>query len=205
MTPGQAREAVSHLVDAYPTASLSADTLAVYARSLSDFTVQEAWRAINAWTSTERFFPSVSDLRHLVVEERLQLPSPEEAWEAVGRRLAWSPSAYETCVECAGFGTRLHQPGDDRRSEAEIACPKCRGVGRFPLGKPPALDDVTKRALDFVGGPWAVRNAAEPGIVRGQFLKAHARFRQEEIRTANLVSLGVLEPAARRQAELESA
>lgn len=200
MTPADARIVVSHLVDAFPHAQLRAETVRVYEKSLSDFTIEEAYRAINTWTATERFFPAIAALRELIMEERLQLPQSIEAWELVQERIAWRPTEWENCLQCAGLGTRLYEPGDDGRTAEEVACSACRGAGRTALGEPPSLDDVTQRALDLVGGLWAVRHTDQPGIMRAQFLKAHESFRQQAIRTANLISLGVLEPAAIRLA-----
>jgi hypothetical protein len=188
MTAAQAKKVVDLLRAAFPRDVMQATSQAVYTRSLMEFTQAEAKRAVNVAVATHDRLPSVSAIRHLILEERLQLPEPMEAWEEANRWIALKLPA-KRCIACAGYGYPVG-------AEDEI-CAGCNGEGEVRQEKPP-LARPLKRALDFVGGNHAVRNATEPGIIRAQFLKAYESFRAAEIREANLVSLGVLEPAAER-------
>lgn len=198
MNADEASRVLGTLFAAYQNAEVLPATRAVYVRSVMDFTVNEVRRAINVAVATEKWLPTVAVLRDLVMEERLQLPYPQEAWELVQRTMDFKPTSTP-CIACAGEGTRLYEPGDKDRIQDEVACEACNGLGEI-RGDGPRLDAVTQRTLSYVGGRHAVRNSDSPGMMRAQFVKAHEQFRREALRVANLTSLGVLEPAAIRLA-----
>lgn len=188
MNQSQALQVLAVLQAAFPRFEVPAATVEVYTRSLSDFGFEEARCAVQRAVATSDRFPSISLLRESVIEERLRLPSGEEAWEQVARRSSSAPERSK-CLGCQGEGTR---------ASTSDACPSCNGVGTVAVGR--TLAGPVERALDFVGGPYAVRSADHPGILRAQFLRAYAEFRAELVRAANLRSLGVLPPAAARLA-----
>jgi hypothetical protein len=67
---------------AYPIAD--PDTMAeAYAIALADVPAELAMGAAQQALRTSRFFPTPSEVRELVAEEVLDLPTPEEAWEEV--------------------------------------------------------------------------------------------------------------------------
>lgn len=198
MTVEEAKRIVDRLRASFSRDDMRATTQVVYVRSLSEFTWQEAERALEVAVATCERLPAIATLRRLVIEERLQLPEPMEAWEVCTRWLA-TKLPKQKCLACAGFGYRA---GGEANRDEDI-CGGCNGHGEITPKRDP-LPASVKRALDFVGGKHAVQNATEPGIIRAQFLKAYDTFRAAEIQEANLISLGVLEPAAARLALVES-
>lgn len=194
MDAGEARRVVGTLFSAYGVRD--GPRLAVYVRSVLDFTPAEAERAVNVLVATEPRLPPVARLRDVVFEERLQIPTEHEAWELVQRHV-FHRSGKVDCGACEGRG---YHPKDGAGPADDTVCDECRGQGIAPAVQRPDLDEVTKRALAFVGGTAAVRQTERPDVVRAQFGRAFEAFRQARMREANLVGLGVLEPAAQRLA-----
>jgi hypothetical protein len=67
-------------------------------------------------------------------------------------------------------------------------------VNALGAGRPGRLTPLVREALDAVGGPWAVRTASEPGVIRGQFLRIYRDLRHA--RVAEYVARDALPPAA---------
>ena len=54
-------------------------------------------------------------------------------------------------------------------------------VTNLSRGKSVTLQEEEKRALDFVGGTWAVKNSEKPEIMRSQFMKAYQEYIEKKI------------------------
>lgn len=185
------RQAVAMLKAAYPDRMMGEQTEAVWLKSLSDFSGDEVRDAVNVAVASEVRMPSIARVREIVFERRLNLADPHQAWERVTAFVHFRGKTVK-CIACAGFGTA---------TGGEDVCPTCRGNGEVQdASDRPVLTEVERRALDFVGGRHEARSSDRPAVVRAQFLKAYEQFRSEEIRVANLTSLGVLEAPARRLA-----
>lgn len=80
-----------------PMEGIPAHTVDVYEAALADLGEGELHAAVRHLIETqeERWFPTVATIRRLVLERRLALPSPAEAWEQVqtreGREAAAEP------------------------------------------------------------------------------------------------------------------
>jgi hypothetical protein len=137
VTKQEAARLVAGLVALYPHYEVEQATVSAYSRMLEDLDYAAAEAALREHVATNRMFPSVAEIRTLVAERSLGLPTPATAWE-------------------------LAEHASD-------------------VGGSKALPAPVRRALQYVGGNWAVRTTESPEILRSQFLKAYAEFRQEAI------------------------
>lgn len=83
MTPSESARLISRLKSAYPRQDVSADTLKIYCEMLVDFELSEAEAATRKIIATSRFFPTIAEIRSVVVEMRIGPQSAEEAWAEV--------------------------------------------------------------------------------------------------------------------------
>lgn len=83
MTRQDAAKLVAALKALYPRQELSAETVSAYARMLEDLDYQAAEAAVKEHAAKSPFFPAVAEIRLVVVERQLGLPSPVVAWEQV--------------------------------------------------------------------------------------------------------------------------
>lgn len=87
MTPEQAGALVAYLAAKYPSQKLNAANVAAYQDGLVDLDHEAAVLAVKRISNESKWFPAISEIRDGVVSERLQLPSPEEAWDEVMRAI----------------------------------------------------------------------------------------------------------------------
>lgn len=169
------------LILAYPHAKIEPETAEVYCRLLSDLPVADLELATIELARTRRSFPAVAEIVDLVLERRLRLPTPEEAWEQA-QRYAVARNRYEPCPVCDGLG----QVGDD------AACLRCRGTGEIEVERSALrslMPEPVLRAFDFVGGQSGITEADAIAVVRAHFVKAYVAFRVDAMREANLAEL----------------
>lgn len=81
MTLSEQAAAIAILRAAYPRQPFPDDSVAFYARKLSDLAADELTAAIDRLTNRSTFLPSVAEIRREVAEARLGLPTTAEAWE----------------------------------------------------------------------------------------------------------------------------
>jgi len=81
---------------------------------------------------------------------------------------------------------------------------QCRGSGRCAKEPPPQLPPLVQEALDLVGGPFGLRDAEEPSVVRGQLARAYRNLRARQVRQASVRGLPPMLPAGEQRAQLES-
>lgn len=167
-------------------------TREVFDESLRDVTDVELAVAVNEVVMSDTRPPTIARLREVVFQRRLRFADSFEAWDKVAR-IAHGHSPRRKCVDCAGFGTAIG---------GEAPCPVCKGIGDVPTDPHPTLDEPTRKALETIGGSWAVKTTDRPEVLRAQFMKAHEHHRAVAVRKANMISMGMLEPAAEWVAEL---
>jgi hypothetical protein len=89
-------------------------TVAAYQLGLDDVPYEAAMAAAREWIKTGRFFPTASELRTIIAEKCLGMPSPEDAWAEVmdgakhgiyGGQPGWSCRAIGEAVAAIGWRT----------------------------------------------------------------------------------------------------
>ena len=90
---------MAELKTAFPRQAVEAATLATYAKHLLDLPVQAGRAAVNRLVCTATFFPAIAELRRAVVDEMVDLPTSEAAWEQVCVLLKHFPSAPDSTWE----------------------------------------------------------------------------------------------------------
>lgn len=216
---------VAGLVAAFPTAKIGADNVRMYVRALQDIPVEELERAALAYAIDGKWMPSIRELRRAVIDARLGLPSPEEAWEQA-LRVANEPAKLK-CPDCddgtiegtdddrvevdTGILDTM-ELGDefremllrlaDKAAEPRKLCPRCEGAGKIPNPSIDALAPPVRRALDYVGGRAEIWMTDSLPVIRAQFVKAYGRFQEQQTTRASLESAGLAELAGAIQPEL---
>lgn len=175
MNEDQAKLVIAVLLAAYPREMATQESARVYARLLSDLEFAEVEGAILQWAAERRFYPTISDIREGVFRRRLDLPEAEQAWEIVNA-VAHEAPERQACEVCGGDG-----------EVGTVACPRCNGLGDYAL--PRDMNPVVRRAMQNVGGSWAVKTAERPELLRRDFLKAYESFARETIRETSRESL----------------
>lgn len=89
MPPAPLHALIANLARAYPRQAITAETLAVYVEHLSDIPDDLLADIGREWIRTERFFPSIAELRNAAAERALLLPSDEQALAQVMARVAY--------------------------------------------------------------------------------------------------------------------
>jgi hypothetical protein len=80
MTPAEARKITAMLATLYDVPAWTAERLKVFAQDIQDLDYAAAQAAAAQWRKTRRERPQPSDLRALVADTQLAMPSPEEAY-----------------------------------------------------------------------------------------------------------------------------
>jgi hypothetical protein len=81
-----ARASLALLRGAYPNATITAETVQAYEAALADLDAQDVFGAVTALVKESQFMPTIAEIRQVVAERKLALPTPTEAWvEAQGR------------------------------------------------------------------------------------------------------------------------
>lgn len=83
MNGSETRLLVGSLLAAFPRESATQETVEIYSRMLADLDFEEAQRAVRRLLATRYTFPTIADVRREVFEDRLGLPTAEEAWGQV--------------------------------------------------------------------------------------------------------------------------
>jgi hypothetical protein len=83
VTRADAQRLVATLAAAYPRTPLPPETIKVYVSAISTLAADETENAIRRLIFLRRFLPSIAEVVCAVVEARLGLPSPVEAWRHV--------------------------------------------------------------------------------------------------------------------------
>lgn len=133
MTVEEAGNLIARLAALYPRQELAPETLAGYVRYILDLDASEASDAVDEWVATERFFPTISEIREVAAMRRLNAPAPAEAW-----------------LQCHGGQAPKH---------------------------PLAL-----KALQAIGGQWAVRTSENPEFLRRDFVDTYTALVQSAVR-----------------------
>ena len=132
-----ARASLALLRGAYPAATITAETVGVYESALADLDPQDVFDAVTALVKESRFLPTIAEIREVVAEHKLALPSATEAWEEARAR---------------SFGT-----WDDPRNA------------------------IVSRAMQLMGGTYAIKTSENPSITQAQFLKHYSAMRADVI------------------------
>lgn len=115
MKLSEAVRIVSRLQAAYPRQEYPDSTAEIYAGALLDLEAEDVEHAAVYLVRTSKWFPTISEIRERVAEDRADLPEPEMAWaevrEAIGRygldqtRPAWSCAEIGDAVRVLGWRT----------------------------------------------------------------------------------------------------
>lgn len=100
MTANEANKLAATLLAAYPAARVSQETPRVYARGLHDLDYPGAQMAAERLMRTQKFLPTISELREVYVQMSRGGPrSGEEAWAlvmtAIRRRGRYNPPVFK--------------------------------------------------------------------------------------------------------------
>jgi len=80
MTPAQTLRLIAALRAAYPSMTLSDETIAVYTHDLLDLDYEPTMQAVEQIRKTSTWFPSIAEIRKETVTVVLGLPQPVEAF-----------------------------------------------------------------------------------------------------------------------------
>lgn len=114
-------EAVESLIDAFPSAKTTDNTIARYVADLEDMPEELVVAAINRLRLTEDWMPPVAKIRELVAEAILGLPSEEEAWSSVRKAFGsgdWDsvhPTALSSARDVGTWELRNDEKGYAKR------------------------------------------------------------------------------------------
>jgi hypothetical protein len=172
-----AAPAIAILRAAFPGREFPNKTIELYGRLLADLDPEAVTRAVERLIMGSEFLPTIHAIRREVAEEKLSLPSPEEAWDIVlrgGIRYA-APEVRDACDAVGGRWTVLHTDqlptvraqflksyGERRRTAIE----EWIGARRPELARsgPPLLNEASPTM------------ASLPETTSGVYLPVHARF-----------------------------
>lgn len=87
MTTDDAVRLLEILAAAYPSATLSEATIAVYVRLLLDLPQEKALAGVTALIAQERYLPSIAQIREAVADIADALPDSETAWREVSSQV----------------------------------------------------------------------------------------------------------------------
>jgi hypothetical protein len=87
MNESEASKLISVLRAAFPSATISDETPMAYSFGLEDVSLEAGMLAAKLAIQQCKFFPTPSELRSLLIESLIGLPSPEEAWSQVMRAI----------------------------------------------------------------------------------------------------------------------
>jgi hypothetical protein len=162
MTGKQVAALVAVLKAAYPRMVIDADTLRVYGLALQDLDHEQAQAAILSIIATEKFFPSIAEIRAAVAERVCGLPTAERAWGEVEEAIRgydpsnsdtwwpeWTAPIVQTAIlACGGLGRleRSSNPSADRahffriyNDLRTVETRRCTVAGLLDKGNRPAL------------------------------------------------------------------
>jgi hypothetical protein len=77
---------VMRLVAAFPQTPMREHTEAIYTSRLSDLDTGSMSRAVDELIATSTTFPTIAEVRNLVAEAMLELPTPEQAYASIMER-----------------------------------------------------------------------------------------------------------------------
>jgi hypothetical protein len=67
------------LMGAYPNANVTQETIVVYEAMLGDFKSEDLYEVVLRHIATNKWFPSIAELREALTDRYLQFPSAQEA------------------------------------------------------------------------------------------------------------------------------
>lgn len=98
MTTDDAVSLLELLSAAYPSATLSEATIAVYVRLMLDLPYLPAQAAVLALIASERYLPSIAQIREATMDRAESLPDLESAWHEVATQVrtcgTWSAPTF---------------------------------------------------------------------------------------------------------------
>ena len=85
MKASEAAKMVAVLRAAFARDTIGDDTSPVYERYLADLEAKEVWPAVDEIIATRKWFPTVAEIRTLVVQRRISAPSVAKAFSDIAR------------------------------------------------------------------------------------------------------------------------
>jgi hypothetical protein len=166
VTEAQARVWVAQLRAHYPRGTFTQDNFDAYTRLVQRWPDGGATQVLAHLIATLPHLPATSEIAQAFATAAVGAPLAVVAWEQVQAYVAYTP-VYVDCTVCGGTGDDTARGG---------GCSHCRGLGEVERPGRPPLHPVARRAMESMGGAYTVRTAAEPGIVRAQYLRTYEDF-----------------------------
>lgn len=177
MTDQEARQWVTLLAAHYPRVQLQQAHYDAYAAAVARYPAAGAAEVLSQITARCVHWPAVAEVAQAFATAAVGAPLATIAWEQVQAYVAYRPTMAD-CPRCGGTG--------DDPEQRQLSCRQCRGRCEVDTGARPALHPVAKRALDTLGGVFAVRSHEQPSIMRSQFIRAYDDFMQLATQAAAL-------------------
>ena len=77
------KDIVARLIAAFPQTAMRDQTEGIYNARLGDLDSEAASRAVDELITTSTTFPTIAEIRNLVADEVLRLPTPEQAYASI--------------------------------------------------------------------------------------------------------------------------
>jgi hypothetical protein len=77
------KDTVARLIAAFPQTAMREKTEAIYTARLLDLDAQAASQAVDDLIATSTTFPTIAEIRNLVAEATLKLPTAEQAYASI--------------------------------------------------------------------------------------------------------------------------
>ena len=144
-------EAVAILRAAYPRQDFPDATVALYVRYLADRDSAGVVRAVDRLIRRSRFLPSIAEILEEEAEERLALPSAEEAWVLASGESGELPGPVRDALNDVGGRWALRTsevPGATRKHFIDAYAARRREAIRVDTGAAPRPELEGHRVLD---------------------------------------------------------
>lgn len=146
---------IAVLRDAYPRQDFPDRSVALYATALADLGDDELLAAVKRLIRRSAWLPSIAEIREEVAEERLALPTPDEAWALVQdehtRRNV--PPEVAAALRAVGGGYTLRSTTNPERLRREFLDTYRRTRDRAILSAQGAIPDDSIPALPGASAP----------------------------------------------------
>jgi hypothetical protein len=77
------KDTVARLIAAFPQTAMREQTEAIYTARLGELDADATSRAVDELIATSTTFPTIAEIRNLVAQAVLQLPTPEQAYASI--------------------------------------------------------------------------------------------------------------------------
>lgn len=169
-TPSEIADAISELTLLPSQRPVTHETIRLYCRALADLDADDLRDAVDRLVATEKWFPTVADIRASCAERSCKAPAAADAWAEVMRAVGtvgryrvpqWSHVAVERAVEGLGGWQAICDSEDNMADRAHF----------LRLYAETRSNEVTKTNLRAIESAHVERRALKAQSV-GDVLKA---------------------------------